>query len=90
MMLNPKVALYFLAFLPQFIDPAKGAIGQLLVLGSVQMLVEVSVLLLVAPIAGMLSSRLQPSVAFRRAQNWVTGLTYIALGAGLALSGQKR
>ena len=91
MMLNPKAAVYFLAVLPQFVDPSRGAAsGQLLVFGSVQTLAAVSVYTFVAFAAAFTGRRLARSVAARRVQKWFTGCTYIALGAGLALGGRSR
>lgn len=89
MMLNPKVALYFLAFLPQFVDPSKQAAGQLLVLGSAQVVAEVSVLLVLACVAGMLSGTLRANPVFQKSQKYFTGGVYLLLGLFLALSGRK-
>ncbi len=89
MILNPKVALYFLAFLPQFVDPAKGAAGQLLVLGAAQVVVEVAVLLTLAYLAGRLGGRLRAHPTFSRVQGYVSGGVYLLLGSALALSGRK-
>ncbi len=89
MVLNPKVALYFLAFLPQFVDPTKGAAGQLLLLGSAQVVIEVSVLLALAYLAGRLGGLLRERPAFQRVQKYVSGGVYLLLGSALALSGRK-
>jgi threonine/homoserine/homoserine lactone efflux protein len=91
MLLNPKAAVYFLAFLPQFVDPSRGAAsGQLLVLGTVQAAAAVVVYTAVAFMAAPVGYWLGRSVVARRVQKWFTGCTYVALGAGLALSGHKR
>ena len=89
MVLNPKVALYFLAFLPQFVDPSKGAAGQLLLLGSAQVVIEVSVLLALAYLAGRLGGLLRERPTFQRAQKYISGGVYLLLGSALALSGRK-
>ena len=89
MVLNPKVALYFLAFLPQFVDPTKGAVGQLLLLGSAQVVIEVSVLLALAYLAGRLGGLLQERPAFQWVQKYASGGVYLLLGSALALSGRK-
>lgn len=89
MVLNPKVALYFLAFLPQFVDPEKGAAGQLLLLGLAQVVIEVSVLLTLAYLAGRLGGLLRERPTFQRVQKYVSGGVYLLLGSALALSGRK-
>ena len=89
MVLNPKVALYFLAFLPQFVDPSKGAAGQLLLLGSAQVVIEVSVLLALAYLAGRLGGLLRERPTFGRVQKYASGGVYLLLGSALALSGRK-
>lgn len=91
MMLNPKAAVYFLAFLPQFVDPSRGAAAsQLFIFGCIQALAAVSVYTCVSLVAGSMSSWLRRSLTFRRAQKWLTGCTYIALGTGLALGGRSK
>jgi len=91
MILNPKAALYFLAFLPQFVDPSRGtAAGQLLLFGVIQTFTEVSVFVCLVLIAGLVSSWLRRSATFVRAQKWLAGCTYIALGTGLALTGGRK
>ena len=89
MLLNPKAALYYFAFLPQFIDVTKSAAGQLLTFGLIQTLAAVVVYASLALLAGSLSRSLQRRRGFRRSQRWLTGCTYIALGAGVAFSGKR-
>jgi threonine/homoserine/homoserine lactone efflux protein len=84
--LNPKVAVFFLAFLPQFVCPANGpALPQFLVLGALlgamDVLYECVLVAVAASAAAWLSS---PSVVAWRSR--VTGGVLIALGAQLALS----
>jgi threonine/homoserine/homoserine lactone efflux protein len=86
-LLNPKVALFFLAFLPQFIDPANGSIVlQTLVLGLTMFAIGLAIDLLYALIAGALGGRLRQRAVLDR----VSGGIYIALGAVAALSGGRR
>lgn len=87
--LNPKVALFFLAFLPQFVDPSGGAAwAQILVLGltfaAVGLLTDTLYALLSGTLGGWLKSR---GAAARRWERYVAGSTYLALGAASAVSG---
>lgn len=90
MLLNPKAAVYYLAVLPQFVDLSRGAASsQLLIFGVTQALAAVLVYTSVAFAAASVGRYLGRSAAARRVQKWFTGGTYIALGVGLALSGNK-
>lgn len=93
-LLNPKVALFFLALLPQFVDPSRGAVaGQTLVLGAIVAAIGVTVsslYALAADAAGTRLRRLGPSERFARRQRYVTGSVYVALGAAAALTGDRR
>ena len=84
-LLNPKVALFFLAFLPQFVQPGPMPESlQLLILGSVFMLASLIVFLLVAFFAGSLGNKLQnhPKV-FSRLQGGA-GIFLVSLALHLA------
>jgi threonine/homoserine/homoserine lactone efflux protein len=86
-LLNPKVALFFLAFLPQFIDPQNGSTAlQTLVLGLLMFAIGLTVDLLYALLAGALAGRLRRRATLDR----VSGGILIALGAVAALSGGAR
>ncbi len=88
---NPKVALFFLAFLPQFVDPARGSgATQILVLGGVFTLIGLTFDLGYAAAAGALGGwlRRRPRLAAR--QRYVTGGLYLALGASAAVGGTQR
>ena len=88
--LNPKVALFFLAYLPQFVDPGRGSVAfQLLTLGLVFVTVAILIDSAYALSSGTIGSLLQRRPSFSRAQNRVAGVTYIALGATAALTGSK-
>lgn len=83
--LNPKSAMFFLAFLPQFVVPDQGDIAlQLLVLGLLFVLVGTAATLLVAVGAGAISGVLRRNPAIRRWQGKVVGTLYCALGVRLA------
>jgi threonine/homoserine/homoserine lactone efflux protein len=86
-LLNPKVVLFNAAFLPQFVDPARGNVtSQLLVLGAVFVVVD---LLIDGPI-GLLAGRLGTLLATRRRAvrrlHIATGSIFIGLSARLALT----
>ena len=87
--LNPKTALFFLAFLPQFADPARGSVTlQLLVLGLVFVAIAVCSDAVWALAAGTASERLRASRRFLGVQRWVAGSVF--LGLGLATAFAKR
>jgi threonine/homoserine/homoserine lactone efflux protein len=84
--LNPKLALFLLAFLPQFIDPANGPIWlQTLVLGSVFSVMAAIGDTAVALAAGTAGSRIRRALAGRRIA-FASGGVYLALGVGAALA----
>lgn len=85
--LNPKVALFFLAFLPQFITPGAGnEEWQILLLGFYFNISGTLVNILVAVLVGKLGNWLNKSPVFMRRQQKLTGLVLIALGIKIALS----
>jgi threonine/homoserine/homoserine lactone efflux protein len=84
--LNPKVSLFFLAFLPQFVDPGKGAVTtQILVLGLVFLAIAATLDLLFVLAAGLMSRRLGGGGSRRFA-----GGIYLALAALAAATGGRR
>ncbi len=85
--LNPKTALFFLAFLPQFVDADAGPVWtQILVLGAV---LGTLGFVLDCAYAFAASSAARRLKTFRHG-NRVTGVVYIALGAAAALTGGRR
>jgi len=88
--LNPKTALFFLSFIPQFIAPARGHVfAQFLLLGSTSVLLNTSADLVVVMFAGPLGHRLKSSLRFRRRQRTACGLAMIGLGAWVAATDSK-
>ena len=90
--LNPKVALFFLAFLPQFVDPSRGAAWtQVVVLGATLAtfgLFTDGLYALLGGTAGGWIRKQRAGAGLRRAGRYVTGGVYIALGAVAAISGK--
>ena len=87
--LNPKTALFFLSFLPQFVDPALGhVVVQFLLLGAMSVSLNTTADLLVVAFAAPLGARLRSSTRFRRNQRVASGLGMIGLGAFVAF-GEK-
>ena len=88
--LNPKVALFFLAFLPQFIHPEKGNTAlQILLLGLWFNFSGTIVNIIVAMLFGKLGNWLADKQAFIKWQNKITGLLLVGLGIKVALSSRK-
>jgi threonine/homoserine/homoserine lactone efflux protein len=87
--LNPKTALFFLAFLPQFVDPSRGAAwAQILLLGLLFACLGFLSDGTWALVAGTLGERLRRSTRFPRVQRYVSGSIFVGLGAVAALSGR--
>jgi threonine/homoserine/homoserine lactone efflux protein len=85
--LNPKTALFFLSFIPQFVNREAGHVFlQFVALGTVSVALNTSADLVVTWFAGPLGSRIRSSARFRRAQRTATGGVMIGLGTYLALS----
>jgi threonine/homoserine/homoserine lactone efflux protein len=89
-LLNPKTAIFFLAFLPQFVDPARGALHwQILVLGLTFMGLGLVSDGMFAVAAGAAGEFLRRSRRFLRFQRWFAGTSFIGLGVTAALATRK-
>ena len=87
-LLNPKTVLFFLAFLPQFVDPERGAVaGQTLLLGALFLTIATCSDGLYALLAGSAGGWLKRNAGFLRAERYVAGGIYLALGLTTALVG---
>lgn len=84
---NPKVSLFFLAFLPQFADPARGALApQLALLGGVFIVSTLLVFGAIALAGGRLGIWLAHKPGAQRLLNRIAALVFVALAARLAVS----
>ena len=84
--MNPKIAVFFLAYLPQFVDPAAGGTApQLLLLGLTFALLTWIVFSLLGYFSGTLGDRLVRRPRLSDALRWITGGVFVLLGLRLAL-----
>jgi threonine/homoserine/homoserine lactone efflux protein len=89
--LNPKTALFFLAFLPQFVDVGRGAVGvQVLVLGVLFMALGLVTDGAYALTAGTAAQWLRGHPRLVGGERWISGSMYIGLGVAAALSSSQR
>ena len=83
--LNPKVALFFVAFLPPFADPARGSVAlQLASLGALFIAMGLVYLVALAILAGQVGDRLRTNPRARRVQRWFQGSVLGAMALWLA------
>jgi threonine/homoserine/homoserine lactone efflux protein len=88
--LNPKTALFFLSFIPQFVNRGGGHVFlQFVMLGTISVVLNTTADLIVIALAGPLGERIRSSATFRRRQRTVTGAIMIGLGTYLATSESK-
>ena len=90
--LNPKTALFFLAFLPQFVDVSRGHVGtQILALGGIFVALGLVTDGGFALTAGTAARWLRGHPRFLASERWISGGMYIGLGVAAALtSGQPK
>ncbi|MGH3321199.1 MAG: LysE family translocator [Streptosporangiaceae bacterium] len=88
--LNPKLGLFMLALLPQFVDPARGSPAlQIAVLGAVLILVGAASDLCYTLLASTVGNRLRRSTRAMRRSRLASGIVYIALGIFAAVAGHR-
>lgn len=88
--LNPKTALFFLSFIPQFVNRGSGHVFlQFILLGTISVALNTSADIVVTLLAGPLGERIRESARFRRRQRMLTGAVMIGLGTYLALGETK-
>ncbi len=84
---NPKVSIFFLAFLPQFADPARGTLSwQLALLGGVFIIATIIVFGLISILAGTLGERFRQSAFAQRVLNRAAAAIFAGLALKLALA----
>jgi threonine/homoserine/homoserine lactone efflux protein len=85
--LNPKTALFFLAFLPQFVDPDRGSVTlQVALLGTLFALIALASDAAYALLADALAGRLRRSGTGARLRRWVSGGIFVGLGVSAAVA----
>lgn len=90
-LLNPKTTLFFFAFLPQFVDPARGAVaGQILLLGALFVVLAFCTDGSYALLASRAGQWLKRRARFGRVQRYITGSVYIGLGMTAAFAGPAK
>ena len=89
--LNPKIALFFIAFFPQFVNPARGSVSlQILVLGTLYSLMALVTDGTYALLASGLGRRFRGRWAGSAVPRYVSGSVYIGLGVSAALADRRR
>ncbi|MFZ3127458.1 MAG: LysE family translocator [Rhodoferax sp.] len=82
---NPKVAIFFLAFLPQFTNPAQGSmVGQILLLGGIFMLATLLTFGTIAVFAASFGLAFKRSLRAQRWLNRIASLVFVGLALRLA------
>jgi threonine/homoserine/homoserine lactone efflux protein len=90
-LLNPKTALFFFAFLPQFVSPEQGNVTtQTLLLGAIFVGMAIITDSLYALLASSLAGQLKGNLRFQKGGRYFAGLVYIGLGITTALTGAKK
>ena len=89
-LLNPKIAMLYLALLPQFIDPAAGSVlTQSLALGSIQIVISVTVNAMIALAAGSIALFLGTRPTWLLVQRWLMGTVLAGLAVRMALETRR-
>ncbi len=88
-LLNPKIALLYLALLPQFIDPAGSILAQSLTLGVIQIACSITVNGMVTLAAGSIAGFLATRPNWMVLQRWLMGTVLAGMAVKIALQARK-
>jgi threonine/homoserine/homoserine lactone efflux protein len=88
-LLNPKIAMLYLALLPQFIDPTGSVLTQSLALGAIQIAISVSVNAMIALAAGSIALFLGTRPAWLLLQRWLMGTVLAGLAIKMAFEAKR-
>lgn len=89
-LLNPKIAMFYLSLLPQFVDPARGnVLGQSLALGATQIFISLSVNAMIAMTAGSIATFLANRPVWLVAQRWVMGTVLAGMALRIATDARR-
>lgn len=84
---NPKVSIFFLAFLPQFADPQYGPlVPQMVLLGALFILATILIFGGISFLAGAFGARFRESARAKRLLNWLAGCVFAGLAVKLAIA----
>jgi len=89
-LLNPKIAMLYLALLPQFIDPsASSVLAQSVVFGTIQIIISVSVNAMIALTAGSITGYLAARPMWLKAQRWLMGTVLAGFALKMAFEARR-
>jgi threonine/homoserine/homoserine lactone efflux protein len=88
-LLNPKIAMLYLALLPQFIDPSASVLTQSLALGAIQIVISVGVNAMIALAAGSIARFLGTRPSWLLVQRWLMGTVLAGLAVKMAIEAKR-